>query len=442
LGTESDGDSKGEKFRSLAIDLSPLRQSRDFRLLYTGQFVSTFGSAVSYVVLPLQMYQLTKSSLAVGMLGVVEFGPMFLMAFVGGALADYVDRRRLIVLAEAGLTLCCALLVFNALLPHPRAWVLYASAALFAALYGLHRPALEALTPRLVPAEQMPAVSGLASFRYSFNYIVGPALAGFLADGLGMAFAYSLDALTYVVSIVAVLLIRKIPMPQRRDNQTLPTLKSVTDGWKYALGRQELLGTYLIDLNAMFFGMPIALFPAMAASHGRSSVGLFYAMLPVGTLAVSLTSGWASRVRRHGLAITVAAAIWGAAIVGFGLAPQLWLALAFLAAAGAADTVSGIFRGTIWNQTIPDHFRGRLAGIEMISYLTGPYLGNAEAGLVAAAFGLRTSVVSGGILCVIGSAVLALVLPGFIRYDREEGLRRKHLEETGEHGTASIRAPL
>ncbi len=420
---------KSRLLRALALDFSPLHESRDFRLLYFGQFVSTFGSAVSYVVLPLQMYQLTESSLAVGMLGLAEVIPMFFMAFVGGALADYIDRRRLIVLAEACLTICCTMLVFNALLSQPRPWVLYASAALFAALYGLHRPALEALTPRLVPPEKLPAASGLSMLRYSFNFIVGPALAGFLADRLGAAFAYSLDAATYIISIIALLMIARIPMPLQKRDESAPTLKSIAAGWRYALARQELLGTYLIDLNAMFFGMPIALFPAMAASHGRASVGLFYATLPVGTLAVSLTSGWSSRVRRHGLAVAIAAAVWGAAIAGFGLASKLWLALVFLAIAGAADTVSGIFRSTIWNQTIPDHLRGRLAGIEMISYTTGPYLGNAEAGLVAAAFGLRTSVVSGGVLCLLGSGVLAAALPGFIRYDREEGLERKRREE-------------
>ena len=420
---------KRSLFSALAIDLTPLRTSRDFRLLYIGQFVSAFGSSISYVVLPWQIYQLTKSNFAVGMLGVAEFLPMLVMAFVGGALADFIDRRRLIVTAEIGLVICCGLLVANAMLAHPRTWVLFVVAALFAALNGVHRPAMEAMTPRLVTAEQIPAVASLSMFRGSFSYIVGPALAGVIAASFGAAVAFAIDAATFVVSIIALLLLRPIVMPAKLDDDERPNLQSVINGLKYAYSRQELLGTYLIDINAMFFGMPIALFPAIAESFGGASVGLFYAMPAAGALVVSLTSGWANKIHRHGLAVTIAATIWGIAIVLFGLVSSLWVALFFLALAGAADAVSGVFRMTIWNQTIPDHMRGRMAGIEMLSYLTGPYLGNAEAGLVASRFGLRFSVVSGGVMCVLGSGLLAMLLPKFISYDGREGLAKKLAEE-------------
>ncbi len=436
-------DSTAEPKRSaLALDLTPLRTSREFRLLYTGQFVSMFGSALSYVVLPWQLYQLTKSTFAVGMLGVAEFVPMFVLAFVGGALADYIDRRRLVLLAEAAMLVCCAVLTVNALLPQPRVWVLFTMAALFAALNGLHRPALEALTARLVVPEQMTAVGALTMFRYSFNYIVGQSLAGLIVAGLGAAAGFAIDGATFAVSLLMLWLMRAVPPPEGAES---PSWQTVREGWQYARRRQELLGTYLIDINAMFFGIPVALIPAIAANfyggHGNASVGLFYAMPPVGTLLVSLTSGWTERVHRHGLAVTLAAAVWGLGIIGFGLATQLWVALAFLALAGAADTVSGIFRMTMWNQTIPDHLRGRLAGIEMISYLTGPYLGNAEAGLVASVFGLRASVVSGGVLCVIGCGVLALLLPKFISYDGREGLAQKQAEEAARLSTSSPAPP-
>jgi MFS family permease len=411
----------------LAIDFSPLKTSRDYRLLFAGQFISSFGSAISYVVLPWQMYQLTKSSFAVGMLGVVEVVPMFLMAFIGGALADYIDRRRLILLSELGLTFCCVILILNSLLSKPQVWLLFLIAALFAALNAIHRPALEALTPRLVDPKQLPAVSALRNLRFSFNFIVGPAIAGVMAASLGAAVAFSVDAATYLISIVTLLLIRSVPVPIDADRASL---RSITVGLKYACNRQELLGTYLIDLNAMFFGMPMALFPSIAESFGGASVGLFYAMPALGSLAVTVTSGWTKRVERHGLAVTIAATVWGVAIICFGLADRLWLALLFLALAGAADMVSGLFRMTIWNQTIPDHLRGRLASIEMISYMTGPYLGNAEAGIVASLFGLRASVVSGGVLCLIGSGLIALTLPAFISYKGYEGLARKEAEET------------
>ncbi|MEQ1896082.1 MAG: MFS transporter [Vicinamibacterales bacterium] len=412
--------------RSVTLDVTPLRTSRDFRLLYTGQFVSMFGSAISYVVLPVQMYQLTRSPFAVGMLGVAEFVPLLALAFLGGALADYVDRRKLIVWSELGLAVCTAVLAANAWLPEPHAWVLFATAALMAALGAIHRPALEALTPRLLPPEQMPAVAALNMVRYSFNHIIGPGIAGAVVATAGAGPAFLLDGATFVVAAVTMLLIRTIPPPTQVDR---PSLKAIAESWRYARNRQELIGTYVLDIIAMFFGMPMALFPAIAEQFPGASVGWFYSMLAVGPLVVSLTSGWTGRVRRHGLAITLAVVVWGVAIVGFGLSRNLWLALLCLAIAGAADNISALFRMTIWNQTIPDRLRGRMASIEMLSYLTGPYLGNAEAGLVAAAFGLRTSVVSGGVLCVAGAAVAVWFLPAFIRYDGREGIRHKQTED-------------
>ncbi|MDX2030863.1 MAG: MFS transporter [Blastocatellia bacterium] len=412
--------------RAMTMDVSPLRASREYRLLYAGQFVSSFGSAISYVVLPVQMYQLTKSSFAVGMLGVAEFVPMLLLAFVGGALADYIDRRRLIVLSEAGMTICCGTLVANALLAQPRVGVLFGAAALFAAFSALHRPAIEALTPRILPPEMMPAVGALQGFRYSFNFIIGPAIAGVIVGTMGAAVAFALDGATFLFSLFCVLLIRAVPPP---DDADLPSLQAIRDAWLYARRRHELLGTYIIDIVAMFFGMPMALFPAIAESFNGAQVGWFYSMMAVGPLLISLTSGWTSRIHRHGLAVVLSVVVWGLAIVGFGWTRNLWLALFFLALAGAADNVSGLFRMTMWNQTIPDHLRGRMASIEMISYTTGPYLGNAEAGLVAAAFGLRTSVISGGVLCVVGACALAVLLPRFVRYDGRDGIAQKEAEE-------------
>ena len=351
---------------------------------------------------------------------------MFAFAQLGGALADAVDRRRLILWAEAALALSCTGLIVNALLPAPHVWVLFVGAALTAGANAVHRPARESLTPQLVPAEHMPAVAALSTFRFSFTFIVGPALAGLIAERLGPATAYGIDLLTYAVSIVTLLAIRSVPVP---DGTAPVSLHGIADGLRYARSRPELMGTYLIDINAMFFGMPIALFPAIAASFGGAAVGLFYSMLAVGPLLVTLTSGWTSRIHRHGLGITWAVVVWGFAIIGFGLSHNLWIALACLVIAGGADCVSGLFRMTMWNQTIPTRLRGRLASVEMVSYLSGPYLGNAEAGLVASAFGLRTSVVSGGVLCVAGAGLLALLLPKFIRYDAREGLASKKTED-------------
>jgi MFS family permease len=413
-------------FGAFALDLGPLRESRDYRLLYAGQAVSFFGSMMTFVVLPWQVYQLTGSSLAVGLMGVVEFVPILLTAFVGGALADYFDRRRMVLLAELALACGTLLLLANSLADAPRVWLLFVCAGLFAALNGLQRPSLDALMPRLVPPEMIPAVSALNSLRGNVGMIAGPAAGGLLLSAYGPAVTYGVDFASFAFSLAALWLMRAVPPPPEADR---PSLRSVLEGLRYARSRPELLGTYLVDINAMFFGMPMALFPEIAKGFGGASVGLLYAAPAVGSLLATLTSGWAPRVRRHGLAVALAAAVWGAAIVGFGLAGSLWPALACLTLAGAADMVSGIFRSTIWNQTIPDHLRGRLAGIEMVSYTTGPLLGNAEAGVVAGLFGVRASVVSGGLLCILGTGALALALPAFLRYDGRAGLARKLAED-------------
>jgi hypothetical protein len=245
--------------------------------------------------------------------------------------------------------------------------------------------------------------------------IAGPALAGMLLASRGIPVTYAADCASYVFSFLAVALIRRVPAAADAES---PSLAGILEGFRYARSRQELLGSYFVDFVAMVFGMPLALFPAIADKLGGPRVlGALYAAPAVGALVASLTSGWTPRVRRHGLAIAVAASAWGLAIVAFGYSGRLGLALFFLALAGAADGISGVFRLTLWNQTIPDTLRGRLASIEIVSYTSGPLLGHAEAGLVAALAGVRFSVVSGGALCVMGVVACAALLPGFVRYE-------------------------
>ena len=397
------------------MDVGPLRRHRDFRLLFTGQALSLFGSQVTFVAVPYQTFQLTHSTLAVGLLSLAEFVPLMLMAFVGGALSDAFDRRRMVQLAELGSGLAIGVLLVNSLLPEPRVWVLFVVAPVLAALYGILRPSLDALVPRLVTREEVPAASALEGFRGTLGSIAGPALAGVIIAGAGLPAAYAVDVATFGLSLVALWFMRAVPPP---PDAPPVSLQSVAEGVRYARSRQELIGTYGVDIIAMFFGMPMALFPAIAEEFGGAGVlGLLYAAPAVGSLLATVSGGWVSRVNRHGLAIIIAAGVWGAAIVGFGFAPNLPLALAGLVVAGGADMVSGIFRMTIWNQTIPDRLRGRLAGIEQISYTSGPLLGNVEAGVVASLAGVRASVVSGGVLCVIGVVLAAIALPAFRRYD-------------------------
>jgi len=409
------------------LDITPLKVSRDYRFLYFGQLISAFGTMMSFVIVPVQVYQLTNSTFLVGLLGAVEFLLILFMAFVGGAYADFIDKRRMLRLTEIGQVSVTLLLLFNALLPQPRVWLLFVGAALHAGLSALQRPSYEALLQKIIPPNLLVSVGALNSVRWNLTSILGPAIGGIIFAKYGASVAYSIDLITFVASLIAVFSINAVPSPkQDRDR---PTFRSVFEGVRYAWRRKEILGTYLVDMNAMFFGMPTALFPAIASNFGAETVGLFYAAPAVGALVATLTSGWTKEINRHGLFVAIAAALWGVSIIVFGFSTNVYAALFFLALAGGFDMISGIFRFVMWNQTIPNHLRGRLAGLEMISYTSGPKLGDTEAGIVASLFSVKASVVSGGILCVVGTGILSLLLPQFITYDGREGLKQKELEE-------------
>ncbi|MDI1461953.1 MFS transporter [Catellatospora sp. KI3] len=411
--------------KRFSLDLSPLR-GRDYRLVYTAAGVSSFGSMITYVAVPIQLKQMTGDPLIVGLLGIVELAPLIFMAFVGGALADYVDRRKLVFWAELALAVLTGVLLINAL-TGPSIWVMFAVAGLTAAVDGIHRPAMDSMMPRLARPEQMSAVAALNSLRYQVAQIGAPTLAGLMLANLSVAWVFGFDLATFVISLICFSMVRAVAPPEAADR---PSLRSVADGIRYAKSRPELIGTYLVDINAMFFAFPVALYPWVADRFGGTSVlGLFYAALAAGSMLVTLTSSWTVRVHRHGRAVLLAAGAWGLGIVLFGVADQLWLALIGLAVAGGSDMISGLFRATIWNQTIPDFLRGRLAGIEMLSYLTGPMLGQTRAGLSARYWGYSGAVVWGGVLCVAGTGVLAGLLPSFWRYDGRDGLARKQAEE-------------
>lgn len=399
----------------MALDLGPLRGHRDFRLLTMSRGVSFLGSMITFVAIPFQVFQLTHSSLYVGLLGLVELAFLLALAFLGGALADAVDRRRLVLGTECLLALCSVALAVNAGLPHPRIWPLFVLAGIMAGLGALQRPALEAIIPRLVEPHQLAAAGAIGAFEGTVGMIAGPALAGILIAGPGLPVTFVVDVATFVFSVVALASMAAVPPP---PDAARPSIGRVLEGLAYARSRPELLGTYLVDLVAMFFGMPMALFPAIAARYGSATVlGLLYAAPSVGALIATSTSGWTGRIHRHGRAILIAAGAWGAGIVVFGSADRVWLAVAGLVGAGAADMVSGIFRSTLWNRTIPDSLRGRLASVELVSYSAGPLLGNAEAGIAASVIGLGPSVVLGGGLCLLAVAVAAVVLPGLRGYD-------------------------
>jgi MFS family permease len=404
-----------QMLRMATIDLGPLRRHRDFRLLFVGQGTSFLGSMITFVALPYQVYQLSGSSLMVGLLGLAELCPLLVTALLGGLLADARDRRRMLQLTELSLAAASAVLLLNATLPNPQLWLLFVVAATMAGLDGLQRPSLDALEPRLVDRDEIPAASAISSFRFTIGMIVGPAVGGILITTVGLAATYGIDVVTFLVSLSMLRLMRAAPPPAAPAEISLA---SIVEGVRYASRNQVLVGTYAVDMVAMFFGMPMALYPAFAQEFGGAGVlGLMYAAPSVGSMLATVTSGWTGHVHRHGAAVCLAAAAWGLAICGAGLAPNLALVLLGLAVAGSADMISGIFRSTIWNQTIPDELRGRLAGIEQVSYSSGPLLGNVESGVVASLAGVRASIVSGGLLCVAGVAVAAMALPAFWRYD-------------------------
>jgi len=377
--------------------------------------VSFVGSQVTLVAMPFQIFELTHSPIHVGLIGLVELGPMLGFALVGGAFADAHDRRLMVLGTEIVLAGTSAMLLLNALQPEPSLIVIYGLAAVHAGFFALQRPSMEALLPRLVERHELTAAGALSMLRGTLSMLLGPAIGGILISTLGLAATYGVDVISFLASLIALWLMRAVPPPPDADR---PSLRGILDGLNFARTRPELMGTYIVDIVAMFFGMPSALFPAIADSMGGASVlGLLYSAPALGAFVATATSGWTSNVHRHGLAVIVAASIWGVAIAIFGLATTPATAVAMLAVAGGADAVSGIFRSAVWNQTVPDALRGRLASIELVSYTTGPALGNAESGLVASLVSVPFSVFSGGVLCVLGVGLCALLLPGFRNYD-------------------------
>ncbi|GLX22173.1 MFS transporter [Streptomyces lavendulae subsp. lavendulae] len=415
---------------SVLPDLAPWRSSRDFRLLFFQGTVTFFGSFMAMIALPLQIKHLTDSPLAVGAMGAVELVPLVVCGLYGGALADAVDRRRLILLTEAGLGLLALVLLVNSLLPDPLLWPLYVVAAGVSALTGLQRPALDSLMARIVPHDQLSAAAALNALRYQFGAIAGPALAGVVVAYAGYASAYTVTVAGFAVSVV--LCARLSPVPPAGGAER-PSLRAIAEGARYAWSRPVLLGTYAVDLAAMFFAFPNTIFPFLADELDAVwALGLMYAAGAVGSLVLGLTSGWVSGVRRHGLLVVFGAAAWGLAIAAAGWFTDIWLVLLCLAAAGAGDMLSALGRSTIWNQTIPEELRGRLAGIEVLSYSVGPQLGQVRAGTMAGWTGTRPAFWSGGLACVASVALLAALLPKLISYDAdtdEDAQRRRAARE-------------
>jgi MFS family permease len=408
--------------RRSMLDLTPLRISRDFRLLWFGELVSHTGRQITLVALPYQIYQLTGSPLAVGMIGLVQLVPLVLFSLVGGAVADAVDRRRLLLFSQAGSMAASLLLVGGALVERPPLWFLYMAAALSSASSAFDAPARSAAIPNLVPRDRLSSAIALNQLLFQVNDVAGPAIGGLIIARLGLAWTYAIDAVTFLAAIAALLAMR--PMPPGREGTRPPILRAVREGFAYLKGRRVLQSTFVVDLNAMIFGMPRALFPVLAKEAfrvGPAGLGLLYAAPAAGALVGALFTGWVRHVRHQGRAVLWAVAVWGVAIIAFGFSTgAFWLALGWLAVAGAADVISAIFRSTILQSSVPDSLRGRLSSIHIMVVVGGPRLGDLEAGVVAQFTSPVFSVVSGGIACVAGVAILALAVPKLRRYHAGE----------------------
>lgn len=420
----------------MRMDVSPLRDSRDFRLLFVAGTVFYFGSMVSYVAIPFQVYRLTGSNLAVGAIGLVELVPLIFFGLYGGALADHVDRRRLLIgcgLAQAVLT---GILGVNAFREDPSVPLIFVVSAFLAAASSMQRPSREALMPRTVLHDQITAANALTGFGMQLGVLVGPAVGGLLIAFIGIGWCFVIDVVALSVATLLFLAMRPYP---HREETTPPSLAGIRRGIDYALRRRDLLGTYLVDIAAMFLAMPIVLFPALVEDVFRRPelLGLLYSAETVGALVATALSGWSSRVHHHGRAIVIAAAAYGGFIGLAGLVPSLWLVAVCLALAGAADMISGVFRSTVWNQTIPEGMRGRLAGIEMLSYSIGPLGGQVRAGAVADLWSVRGSIASGGFACVAGVVIAAAALRDFWSYDERTDpyatAERERRRAAGEH---------
>ncbi|MFT3929492.1 MAG: MFS transporter [Spongiibacteraceae bacterium] len=398
----------------MLIDITPLKKYRDFRLLFAGQLISQLGSMVSYMAVPYQVYELTKSNALVGMLGVVQFVPVVIFGLLGGTYADRINRRKLILICELVLSLCVGLLLLNSLQAQPSVPAIFILVAIMQSVVGFHRPSMEALTQKMVEPRDYAAVGALSSFRYSVSAIGGPLLGGVLIAAFSLKGAFLFDFLSFLGALICVALMSRVPDPEPSDKSPLADAKA---GIKFALSKPELIGTYVIDIVAMIFAFPVALFPAMAERWGGAhAAGILFSAMAIGSLIATLFSGWSSRVQHHGRVVVIAAALWGVFIIGAGFADTLWLAVACLIFAGGVDMVSALFRGIIWNHSVPNEMRGRLSGIEMISYMTGPLLGNARAGWVAAHSSVSFSLWSGGAICLLGVIMTSLLLPKFWRY--------------------------
>ena len=401
----------------LFVDITPVRRYRHFRRLWAGQAVSGFGSQLTLVAVSFQAYHLTRSTLMVGLVGLAQLFPLLAGALWGGSLADSMDRRRVLLITQVAMAAAVGGLVVNASSSRPAVWPLFACTAASAGFQGIDWPARRAALPMIVGQEDVTSAIALQTSVAQLALVAGPALAGVLIATIGLSAVYGIDVATFAVALVAALL---LPALVPSGGGTPMGLRSMTEGFRHLRGEKLLSATYWIDLNAMIFGMPRAVFPALAVhlyGGGAGVVGLLYAAPGAGSLVGSVLTGWCGRVRHQGRAIVACVVVWGTTIGFVGVIPVLWAGVVLLGLAGGADVVSAVLRQAVQQRTVPDHLQGRLSGTFFAVVAGGPRLGDAEAGLAAAVGGPQFAVWSGGLGCVVGALVLLWRAPELWRDD-------------------------
>jgi MFS family permease len=414
----------GRIARAAASDTTPLRESAAFRRLFLGQSVSSIGTQVTAVSVPLQVYAITRSSLYVGLIGLAALGPLIFFGLYGGAIADAVDRRRLVLITSTGTMTISVLLFLQAILGMRSVPLLFACVAVQAGFAAVDGPTRRSITPLLVRADKLPAANTLSFGSMTLAVILGPLIAG-LAVGLGgFTWAYGIDVATFSAAFYAAVRLPKL-LPAADARRA--GFASVVEGLRFVKGQKLIMASFLADGNAMVFGLPKALYPALAFGQyhgGPGTASLMYAAPAAGALIPTLVGGLVTRVNRQGLGVVVAVAVWGGAITLFGLTGTLWVGLLMLALAGAADTVSSVYRQTMMQVATPPGMQGRLQGVYIVVVTGGPRLGDLESGSVGSMSTPRFSVVSGGLACMAGVGLLALAVPSLLRYDARAAAER------------------
>lgn len=408
--------------REMTIDLEPLRASRDFRLLWMGSTVSSIGTQITRVAVPFLVFKATGDPFALGLISAITFAPMLVSSIVGGAIADAYERRRIAQVSAAVGALASIVHALNAGVGEPRLWLLYVTHAVGTCVTMAGAPAMRSALPFLVEERMLTSALMVQSTTYTSSSVVGPALAGFILASGGPVWAFIIDALTFGWSFVCLTMMK--PIPPRDGVARKVSGAFIIDGFRALRGRKPIIGSFLADINAMVFGMPIAIFPAIHAERWADNpryLGFLYSAIPAGMFAASIFSGWTRNVTRHGMVVILSIVVWGLAIVAFGLIDGFAISLVCLAIAGAADMVSGVSRNAMLQLSATPEIQGRLQGVGMAVWTSGPALGDFEAGTVAGLWSVDGAVWSGGLLCIAGIGVIALAFPEFTRFRVGDG---------------------